>query len=280
MKTSGSLRRRVPAMSQIPILMYHALEDENHPSGSRDSGARFYEISTKCFHKQMRLLSTKGYHSHLLEEVLQRSSFSEKIIVLTFDDGHSSNYDLALPILQQYGFRAEFFITTDWIGKPGYLSAAEIREMSQLGMAIGSHGVTHSFLDDLTDDEILAELGDSRRTLCEITGKEIASFSAPGGRINKDIIKLGYKAGYKIFCGSRFEYFHKESRLACIPRLVITTALNLSDFALMAEADPGLLKRKRKKYFLLSYLKRILGNKVYAKLHSLVSRGRRSVSKQ
>ncbi len=267
------------AISCIPVLMYHALEDDNHRSGSRNSSEQLYKISNESFQAQMHYLSIKGYQTCLLGEVLQWPSLPENAIVLTFDDGHYSNYDLALPILKEYGFRAEFFITTDWIGKQGYLSSVQIHKMSQSGMGIGSHGTTHSFFDDLTDEEVFTEFYNSRRVLCEITGEAVAAFSAPGGRINESIIKQGHKAGYKIICGSRFDYLREENRLACIPRLVVTAALNLTDFMLMAGADPGFLKRKRRKYFLLSLLKKILGNKIYVNLHSLASKGRQIVMK-
>lgn len=267
-------------MRQIPILMYHALEDEDHPTGSTDPGEKFYEITTDIFRTQMHSLSEGGYRTYLLEEIVQCSSFPDKAVVLTFDDGHCSNYDLALPILQEFGFRAEFFITSGWTGTPRYLASTQIHEMAELGMGIGSHGVTHSFLNDLTDAEIHKELLESRRTLCTMSGKDITAFSAPGGRINEQIIKLGRQTGYRIFCGSTFDYLREGKNVSCIPRLVITRALKLSEFEKMARTDQGYLKRKRRRYILLSYFKKILGNQIYANLHSLVSRGRHMVFKQ
>ncbi len=40
----------------------------------------------------------------------------KKSVIVTFDDGHESDYTLALPLLRKFNFKATFFITTDWIG--------------------------------------------------------------------------------------------------------------------------------------------------------------------
>ena len=59
----------------------------------------------------MEYLHREGYRTFLLDELQQVEPWPEKSVVLTFDDGHESNYLLALPILQEFGFKAHFFIT-------------------------------------------------------------------------------------------------------------------------------------------------------------------------
>ncbi len=72
------------------------------------------------------------------------------IVCLTFDDGHSSDWDFAFPILHEMGAKATFFVVTDWIGKPGFLSVEQIRELRKNGMQIGSHSCSHPNLLELS----------------------------------------------------------------------------------------------------------------------------------
>src|ERR1700722_18937196 len=59
--------------------------------------------------------------------------------VVTFDDGHVSNYEVALPLLQNYGLTARFFITAGWTGqKPDYMSWEDLRKLHNSGQRIGA----------------------------------------------------------------------------------------------------------------------------------------------
>src|SRR3954467_11167164 len=59
--------------------------------------------------------------------------------ILTFDDGGISAYTHIAGALQERGWRGYFFIATNWIGQPGFLSAAQIRELGDRGHIIGTH---------------------------------------------------------------------------------------------------------------------------------------------
>ena len=177
-------------MNSISVLMYHAVEDAGHPACSRNAGEQRYVLSLQTFWEQLAYLHRKGYRSYLLEEVADMAGWPEKGIVLTFDDGHRSNYTLVLPLLLRYGFRAEFFITTDWIGTPNHLSAEEIRGLYEAGMGIGSHGLDHRYFDELPEREIVRQLRGSRELLAEITGGRITGFSAPGGGESKRVLLM------------------------------------------------------------------------------------------
>jgi len=128
----------------IPVLMYHALEDKAHPAGAKDAGEQRYVLQVSQFREQMEHLHQEGYKTFLLDELQALVDWPVKSVVLTFDDGHESNFTLALPILQEYRFKAEFFITTGWIGTQYFMTEEQIRGLYRAGMGIGSHGVTHA----------------------------------------------------------------------------------------------------------------------------------------
>ena len=62
---------------------------------------------------------------------------------ITSDDAFSSDYELLLPWLIETGRQATFFIPTAYLGRPGRLTLAQVREMHGLGMRIGNHGTNH-----------------------------------------------------------------------------------------------------------------------------------------
>ena len=71
--------------------------------------------------------------------------------MISFDDGHQEHYTIAAPVLEQYQFRGVFFIMNITIGKPGYLSTAEIRALAERGHAIGLHSWDHQLVRNLDE---------------------------------------------------------------------------------------------------------------------------------
>jgi peptidoglycan/xylan/chitin deacetylase (PgdA/CDA1 family) len=93
-----------------------------------------------------------------------------RLVGLFFDDGFQNQYDAALPVLQQYGFRATFAIITGSIGKGHdlyrYMDKTHIKALAGCGMNIASHTVSHvSLASGLTDKQLHREVFDSKQTL-------------------------------------------------------------------------------------------------------------------
>ena len=189
------------------VLMYHALESPDRPCGLQDRGELVYVVDESRFRLHMALIEKSGAHVILPRDRVEGeisenendypSSSRRNDIILTFDDGHCSGYSLALSILSESSLRAVFFITTGWTGKDHYLTGEEIKKLHDSGMMIGSHGISHRFMTDLTDDELAAELTGSKKALESIIGEDVISFSAPGGRIDRRVTAAAVKAGYR-----------------------------------------------------------------------------------
>ena len=248
--------------------MYHALEDEAHPAGAKDAGEQLYVLPVSQFREQMEYLQREGYRTFLLEELQALEEWPEKAVVLTFDDGHESNFTLALPILQEFGFKAEFFITTGWIGTPYFMNEEQIRGMHQAGMGVGSHGVTHRFLTDLTVAEVQAELNDSYNLLEACIGLPIISMSYPGGRMSQSTHKIARDAGYSYICSSVPRYHQLTSEQTLIHRFAVTAGVTLGTFASLLQGRG--LNALRFRHTLLSTTKAILGNDMYTRLRNVL----------
>lgn len=258
-------------MNGIPVLMYHALEDQDHPAGYVDKGDRIYLLNVCQFREQMSYLYRNGFQSFQIKEVLSSEKIPEKSVIITFDDGHESNYCLALPILKEFGFKAEFFLTTDWIGKSHYMMPEQIKKLSMEGMSIGSHGVTHAFLDDLSDEEIEKELYHSKKVLTQLVEKPIISLSAPGGRIKEGLISLAIKNSYRILCTSRPALLYDRAQVfTTIPRFTIRRNTSISDFICIVEKNESFIRNLSFNYCIFAAAKRIFGNRRYLQLRELL----------
>lgn len=131
---------------QVSILMYHHLAEEG------DGGDT---ISVTRFEEHMAALQAAGYtavsFADLYNYVNYGTDLPEKPVVITFDDGYTSNYTLAYPILQKYGMKATIFVIGVSVGKDTYkdtgvamtphFSLEQAGEMQQSGLiSIQSHG--------------------------------------------------------------------------------------------------------------------------------------------
>jgi peptidoglycan/xylan/chitin deacetylase (PgdA/CDA1 family) len=103
-------------------------------------------------------------------------------VILTFDDGYSDHYSQAFPILKQHAMTGAFAIITGFVeGGGDYMSWAQIKEMSDAGMEMMSHTVTHIDLNGSDDPTAAGQMRDSRAALEEHTGKAADFFVYPAG---------------------------------------------------------------------------------------------------
>jgi peptidoglycan/xylan/chitin deacetylase (PgdA/CDA1 family) len=253
----------------IPILMYHALEDRDHPSGITDPGERVYVLQADQFAAQMSFLKENGFRTLSAEDLLSADACEGKAVAVTFDDGRESDFTLALPILQRIGFSACFFITTGWTGQAGYLNEEQIRSLANGGMTIGSHGVTHSFLENLREEQVISELVESRERLAWVTGKPVYFFSAPGGRVGRREAELAAQFGYKAIFSSRLAAFDAVKASFMIPRIPIKCNQSLEEFGRVALLDSKYLLKARLAKASLDAGKQVLGNARYEKLRAM-----------
>ena len=131
----------------------------------------------------------------------------KKPIVITFDDGHRSQYAYAYPILKRLGLRATFFIVTNYIDRPAYMTRRMIQDMQDAGVAtIGSHTIDHHGLNDLSLVRQQSELADSKKILEDMFGKPVTTFAYPYGIHNAEVIMqtkaAGYTSAYSCYLGT------------------------------------------------------------------------------
>lgn len=135
------------------VLMYHHIvSDAEFVSGAHDGNNAV--ISLAQFAEEMAYLSEQGYITYTMSEaasMLYNSlPFPDKSVIITFDDGYASNYELAFPLLQKYGLKATIaavVISSEQAENGGaasqplpHLTFDQMREMQASGLVeIGSH---------------------------------------------------------------------------------------------------------------------------------------------
>jgi peptidoglycan/xylan/chitin deacetylase (PgdA/CDA1 family) len=131
----------------------------------------------------------------LFQKMLDRVA-GEEDIRLTFDDGNVSDAEVVVPSLTERGLQATFFVVADRIGRPGYLSATDLREFAALGMTIGSHGLSHRSWRELDDRALSGELAGSRRLIEDAAGVSVTLAACPFGAYDRRVVRHVRDAGY------------------------------------------------------------------------------------
>ncbi|MGO4186986.1 polysaccharide deacetylase family protein [Pseudarthrobacter sp. TAF60_1] len=108
------------------------------------------------------------------------------MISVTFDDGWTSQYNNALPILNKYGVPATMYIISGSVNAvPDYMTQAQIQAFASRGDQIAAHTVTHADLTTLTAAQVNTELSQSKATLQGMFGASAAvDFASPYGAYN------------------------------------------------------------------------------------------------
>ncbi|MDA8177996.1 MAG: polysaccharide deacetylase family protein [Deltaproteobacteria bacterium] len=251
--------------------MYHAIDPTSNRLDIVDPGEKIYAIDEREFRRQMKHLSEEGYHTICAEDFMSwRSGIGEipdKCILITFDDGHATNISKGLPILQEYNFRADFFITTGFVGKSNFLTRENILTLRRAGMGIGSHTVTHAMLNDLDIDSIRVELADSKEYLENLLGENVVTLSVPGGRISKIVRKIAKEVGYEAIFTSHTGMNDREANLFSVKRITVRQGTKLTNRLLSSGYVGG------KDYILqgaLDLAKIGFGNKLYDQLRKSI----------
>ncbi len=180
------------ASTIVPIIMFHyvrTVEAAKDPLGYNLS------IEPQQFEKILQYLSTNGYHTIHVEDII-KGWVPPKSIILTFDDGYEDFYTTARPLLQKYGFTASEGIITGKMDGVQYMSPDQVKEIDKEGFEILSHTVHHTDLN--TDPNQKSEIFDSKAYLEKLLNKTIDTLVYPAGRYDNTTLGFTKDAGYKV----------------------------------------------------------------------------------
>lgn len=180
--------------SGFPILEYHMVKDDAKPDEVR------YAVPPAEFAAQLDYLAQEGYTTITPQDYARarkgKQELPAKPVILSFDDGYEDNWRVVLPMLQERGMKAVFYVVTNDIGQPGYMTWDNLFDLEHSGMEIGSHTANHIPLTTLTPTEQRDELRLSK-LLLEWRGMgTIYSFSYPNGAYDDSIVTMLAEENY------------------------------------------------------------------------------------
>lgn len=256
---------------RLPVLLYHALSDGPDPE--------HYTIDAARFRRHLEAIAGAGRVGVSLARVLAGapSDAGRSPVVLTFDDGDRSNRTRALPILEEMGFSATFFITT---GRTGtgvpWLDWDEVAALAGAGMDVQAHGHTHRFLDALSGAEEREEMEAPIRLLDRHLGAAPRTLSLPGGRYTRRTLAAAGRAGYVAVCTSEPDFAAPQggARLPCLGRFVVHQGLSDGALERIIAGDAAYAARAARAYRVKRLAKRVLGDALYHRLWTLRYKGR------
>jgi peptidoglycan/xylan/chitin deacetylase (PgdA/CDA1 family) len=191
----------VLARREVPVLCYHQIRDWKASDSKR---AHDDIIPPANFKQHIKMLADSGYHTILPDQLYDYLNYGtalpEKPIMITFDDTDLDQYTVGASTLKAHGFKGVFFIMTVSIGRPRYMSKAQIKELADDGHEIASHTWDHKNFAQFTEADWKIQIDEPTKTLEKITGKKVNYFAYPYGVFKAaNLHKLqehGFKAAF------------------------------------------------------------------------------------
>ncbi len=259
-------------LQSVVFLMYHEFEVPGRPLLDSHPGYVRYVLPVADFRRQMEFLRKEGWSGLNVGQALHFDH--EKAVAITFDDGSETDFLCAAPVLSELGFGATFYVTSSWVGQPGHLHHAQLRELSALGFEIGCHSRSHVYLTDVSEDELHRELVVAKSELEQVVGKPVEHFSCPGGRYDQRVARMAKAAGYRSVATSTFQANSSATDRFALGRTAVLRSCSLPEFRQIC------LGRRQWRSKLSLQLRAIsrtfLGNSAYDRLRDALLRNGRA----
>lgn len=246
-------------------LMYH---DVAQNDVSSVGGSEFFSVREQTFARHLSLLRDAGLAGCTIASALPPGEGERNRIAISFDDGNLGQANRAFPALVASGMAATFFVTTDWVGRPGFATWDQLREMRDAGMAIESHTHTHPFLSELNEQKLRDELARSRDAIAEQLGAAPTMIALPGGDApRRELRHIIAREGYDLVASSQWGVNRRgDEKLRWIRRCTVRGESGDQAFVSIATGDRWLRLRKHARETTLALMRRSLGPTRYARL--------------
>ncbi len=208
---------------KVPIFYYHSIG--NHGPET---------LAVREFRRHLELIRAHYFKPITFSELLSLDPDDRgRYVVLSFDDGLLDNFENAAPILNDFGYRATFFVIPGfdhiirWVNPktrawsesrnagftlpfPG-MQNHHRRQLLDSGMEIGCHTMNHPKLTEVHAHQLRVEITDSKALLEDQLGSPVTTFCYPKGRYNKNVLDHLRNAGYSGACTTMPAYYDRAT---------------------------------------------------------------------
>ena len=226
--------------NKVNILLYHQIGESPNMHTNLDCFC-----STEEFYLQMEFLVNSNYKvislTKAIDLIFNRRILDSKYVVLTFDDGCETFYDITFPILENFNFSSTIYPVAGYFGKYAkwslknnpdlkIISKSMLIELHKLGVEIGAHTMDHVKLTQINKSNAISQVKESKDTLEQILGKKISSFAYPHGDFNQGTIEIIKEIGFSNALTCITNSAEQAKSVFEIPRKYITYFDNLEMF--------------------------------------------------
>jgi peptidoglycan/xylan/chitin deacetylase (PgdA/CDA1 family) len=243
----------------ISLLYHDVVPSGNHASsGFPDADAAIYKLTPPAFERHLEAIAQGAPEVWLLHSGQQ--TIPGKALLFTFDDGGVS----ALPVadrLEAQGWRGHFFITTDYIGRAGFLTIPQIRELHGRGHVVGTHSCSHpARISHCPPAQLDREWRQSAQILSDCLGERVVVGSVPGGFYGRRVAEAAQNAGIDVlFTSEPRSRLQRVRDCLIVGRYLIRQGTSPNTAARIALGDPGPRVRQYLFWTTKKLLKRIGG---------------------
>ncbi len=159
--------------------MYHRFNENKYPSTN---------IQMDIFYKHIKLIKNSNYQFLTLKDFIENfdKAKKQKKILITIDDGFMSFYKNAWPFLKKNKIPFILFVSTEPVGKNGYMTWEQIKEVEKENFAaIGHHSHSHEYLIDKSNLEFISDIEKANKLFLENIGYVPNIFSYPFGEYSE-----------------------------------------------------------------------------------------------
>lgn len=220
-------KRFLNAIPSSAILMFH------HVGVSKEN-----QISSCFISKENFELIISKYYSIMVP--VDMAIKKNRLIGITFDDGFEDTFNVAYPILKQYGVPFTVFVIEDFIDTPGYITESQLKILINDPLVqIGSHGKTHRILSALDFSSIEDEIAGSRKRLQTRLSVDINMFAYSHGQFNSYCLHIAKQYKYAFAANSFLVNGIAKKNRYCIPRLNMTDSTYSDHFSFFDKWKKG-----------------------------------------
>ena len=196
-------------------LMYHRFEENKYPS-TNIRNEIFIEHLKEINNLDIEIISFNKF------DKIINTNIDKNYILLTIDDAFESFYSNAWPVLENKNIPFILFVSTREIGKNGYMTWDQIREISKNKLVtIGNHSHSHEYLIDWKDEEIKSDLNVAIKIFEKELGYAPTIFSYPFGEYSTNFKKIIEDLNFKYAFGQHSGVIDPTKDFLELPRFPI-----------------------------------------------------------
>ena len=260
-------------MQLVSLLFHDVYRRDIGESGFSSPGADRYKLSAEQFAAQLDGVRAGRADGPIVATGLSGASTTRELpFLITVDDGGVSYHRLIADQLEARGWRGHAFISTSFIGRRGFMTVEQLRDLDQRGHVVGSHSASHpARFSACSRSEMVDEWTASKRWLEDALGHEVPVASLPGGYLSPAVAETAAEAGYRVlFTSEPVTRTYRQDACTIIGRYAIRAGADASFSRKLVERARWTRSEEWASWQVKGLLKPVLGP-LYARLADRVA---------